>query len=281
MFYSRHGETPTQENTELFLNIVENFIRQNPTSIIGIHCTHGFNRSGFLICSYLVEKLDYSIDMAVALFADARPNGIYKQDYLNELFKRYSDPSLPIPEAPPLPTWEEEEEDHGARKRELDLSDDEFDGGEADESGENPKRSKSNPKRIRSEETKANPVFADPELKGIEACIDPDEIAKVRSEIKSLCQWGGNAFPGAQPVSMDQKNVNFLREKRYNVSWKADGTRYLMYINGRHKVYMIDRDNSVFHARNLVFPYRKDLDKHLVNTLLDGVRFLIFFLIFN
>ncbi len=56
-----HGETPTQENTQLFLKIVENFIRQNPTSLIGVHCTHGFNRSGFLICSYLVEKLDYSI----------------------------------------------------------------------------------------------------------------------------------------------------------------------------------------------------------------------------
>ena len=63
-FLGRHGETPTEENTQLFLSIVENFIRQNPTLLIGIHCTHGFNRSGFLICSYLVEKLDYSIGMS-------------------------------------------------------------------------------------------------------------------------------------------------------------------------------------------------------------------------
>ena len=26
----------------------------------GLHCTHGFNRTGFLIVSYLVEKLDWA-----------------------------------------------------------------------------------------------------------------------------------------------------------------------------------------------------------------------------
>lgn len=43
-----------------------------------------------------------------------------------------------------------------------------------------------------------------------------------------------------------------------------------MMINGRGKVYMIDRENSVFSVRNLQFPHRKDMDKHLSNTLLDG-----------
>lgn len=27
--------------------------------LTGVHCTHGFNRTGFLICSYLVEKMDW------------------------------------------------------------------------------------------------------------------------------------------------------------------------------------------------------------------------------
>lgn len=34
-----------------------------------------------------------------------------------------------------------------------------------------------------------------------------------------------NGFPGAQPVSMDRQNINFIAEKRYKVSWKADGVR--------------------------------------------------------
>lgn len=45
-----------------------------------------------------------------------------------------------------------------------------------------------------------------------------------------------------------------------------------MLIDGKNEVYMIDRDNSIFHVSNLEFPFRKDLRTHLANTLLDGVR---------
>lgn len=39
----------------------------------------------------MVQECDYAIDMAVQEFAECRPNGIYKQDYLNDLLKRYGD----------------------------------------------------------------------------------------------------------------------------------------------------------------------------------------------
>lgn len=45
-----------------------------------------------------------SIDAAIKLFAEARPTGIYKQDYLNELVRRFGDESEPIA-APPRPEW--------------------------------------------------------------------------------------------------------------------------------------------------------------------------------
>ena len=44
-----------------------------------------------------------------------------------------------------------------------------------------------------------------------------------------------------------------------------------MLINGRNKIYMFDRDNSVFKIPNLTFLHRKDFGRHLENTLLDGV----------
>lgn len=47
----------------------------------------------------------------------------------------------------------------------------------------------------------------------------------------------------------------------------------MMVINGKDEVYMLDRDNSVFHIANLEFPFRKDPRVHLSNTLLDGVSF--------
>ena len=35
-------------------------------------------------------------------------------------------------------------------------------------------------------------------------------------------------FPGSQPVSMDINNIKLMHEKRYFVSWKADGTRWVL-----------------------------------------------------
>ena len=39
------------------------------------------------------------------MFSKARPQGIYKQDYLNELLKRYGDESSATITAPPRPEW--------------------------------------------------------------------------------------------------------------------------------------------------------------------------------
>lgn len=52
-----------------------------------------------------------------------------------------------------------------------------------------------------------------------------------------------------------------------------------MYINGKDRVYMLDRDNSVFCVQNVSFPHRKNLDAHLENTLIDGVDINSYYLI--
>ena len=45
-----------------------------------------------------------SIEAAVSVFSQMRPPGIYKQDYLDELFTRYGERD-DTPSAPPLPDW--------------------------------------------------------------------------------------------------------------------------------------------------------------------------------
>lgn len=124
-----HGETPSPEQTQAFIEIVDNFINERPFDIIAVHCTHGFNRTGFLIASYLVERLDCSVEAALSMFASARAPGIYKQDYINELYRRYEDIE-DATAAPELPQWCSESDDsnhHGGggghdRKRKYDES---------------------------------------------------------------------------------------------------------------------------------------------------------------
>ena len=69
---------------------------------------------------------------------------------------------------------------------------------------------------------------------------------------------------------MTVSNLQLLSLKPYAVSWKADGVRYLMYIDDKNEIFFVDRNNSVFRVRNISFPYQKDFNLHLKKTLLDG-----------
>lgn len=88
---------------------------------------------------------------------------------------------------------------------------------------------------------------------------------------QKMCKWNSSGFPGGQPVSMDMTNIRLLHQKPYQVSWKADGTRYMMLILKEGEVYFFDRDNSVFQVEGLRFPLLSNLNEHLINTLIDGV----------
>uniref|UniRef100_A0A8C2DQK1 RNA guanylyltransferase and 5'-phosphatase n=1 Tax=Cyprinus carpio TaxID=7962 RepID=A0A8C2DQK1_CYPCA len=256
-----HGECPTVETTEMFIRLCEHFIEKTPTELIGVHCTHGFNRTGFLICAYLVEKMDWSIEAAVAAFAQARPPGIYKADYLKELFRRFGDVE-DAPPAPALPEWcfdDEEDED---------VDDD----GNAIAQGSEPSSSHSSQGKKKKERLKPNAMFLEGvSVRGVTQVMVQPKLSMIQRKCQEFSEWDKSGFPGAQPVSMDRRNIRLLEQNVYKVSWKADGTRYMMLIDAKDEVHMIDRDNSVFHIANLEFPFRKDLRTHLSNTLLDGV----------
>ena len=38
----------------------------------GVHCTHGFNRTGYMICMYMYRELGFAMDVAIAAFAECR-----------------------------------------------------------------------------------------------------------------------------------------------------------------------------------------------------------------
>lgn len=249
-----HGETPSPDSVDLFINICLNFIRKNPLHIIGVHCTHGFNRTGFLIVSYLVRELDWSVEAAVAEFAKIRPPGIYKADYLAELFRLYGDIE-DTPQAPALPMWHTECDD---------TSDN-----EAEEAVDQAGTSNGEPVvKKRREMIQQKAVFMDG-VPNVKPVADMELTASVQSRIKALTGFSSSGFPGCQPVSMDRKNVALL-ESPYMVSWKADGTRYLMYIKGPFQIYFIDRENAVFQIEGLSFVSLRDRNRHLVDTLVDG-----------
>jgi len=95
------------------------------------------------------------------------------------------------------------------------------------------------------------------------------KLSTIQRKVQRAVGWS-KGFPGAQPVSMDRKNIGFLAEKPYMVSWKADGTRYMMLVDGENEVYFLDRDNCVFQVSGLTFLHRKNQHRHIQDTVLDG-----------
>ncbi|XP_065062618.1 mRNA-capping enzyme-like [Rhopilema esculentum] len=262
-----HGGAPTSTQTNAFLKICSNFFDNNPGKLIGVHCTHGFNRTGFLISAYFVESEDWSVDAAVEVFSKCRPPGIYKQGYLKELWDRFGSGADDSPNAPALPDWCYEDEGgsdddddvgfRGDKRTNHDLDDARFMDGEG-----------RFPKRRRKEHHVKDAKFVEG-VQGVSAVHSP-RCEELQDICQEMCNWNRDNFPGCQPVSLDRNNLRYLTEKPYKVSWKADGTRYMMMINGPRETYLFDRDNSVFCAPGLTFPQRKNLNDHITDTLLDG-----------
>lgn len=57
--------------------------------VIGVHCHYGFNRTGFLIASYLIERKGFGVQDAIDEFEKCRPPGIRHQHFIDTLFVRY------------------------------------------------------------------------------------------------------------------------------------------------------------------------------------------------
>jgi mRNA-capping enzyme len=263
-------ETPTVEQTQAFVDLCDAFLRRNPLSVIGVHCTHGFNRSGFLIVAFLVLKLDWSVDAAVSVFAQMRPPGIYKQEYLNDLFARFGDRS-DTPQAPALPDWCLEFDDSGRDDDGNALSDAPSASATNGSSGGGASTgTRAGGGRHKREINKKDAVFMDGLVPGVTTLTTQPQISRIQQRIQTLCNWKSSGFPGAQPVSMDCQNVCLLTQKPYKVSWKADGTRYMMLIDGVKDVYMVDRDNAVYVVPSMTFPKRKEPSANIRETLLDG-----------
>lgn len=61
---------------------------------------------------------------------------------------------------------------------------------------------------------------------GVKLIGEQPRLGELQQKVQTMCGWESSGFPGCQPVSMDMQNIQFLSQKPYRVSWKADGTRY-------------------------------------------------------
>ncbi|CAA6663422.1 unnamed protein product [Spirodela intermedia] len=242
-----------------FLRYVMQFIsrQKQMKKYVLVHCTHGHNRTGFMIINYLLRSHPgMTVTEAIQSFALSRPPGIYKQDYIDELYKLYHERKPESLVCPSTPEWK--------RSSELDLN------GEAvqeedDDGNAIPVDVPSHEEHIENEAMKNDDVLGD--------SIPPDQ----RDGFQQFCCHqlrlapmgrGRLQFPGSHPVSLNRDNLQLLRQRYYYATWKADGTRYMMLIT-THGCYLIDRKFE-FRRVQLRFPSKGGVDGVHNYTLIDG-----------
>lgn len=88
---------PTHEEVEAFIAIVDKIraeqkekFQREMQAAVAVHCHYGFNRTGFFIVCYLIERAGFDVQAAIDEFARARPKGIRHQHFLDQLFVRYA-----------------------------------------------------------------------------------------------------------------------------------------------------------------------------------------------
>uniref|UniRef100_A0A1I7ZD65 TYR_PHOSPHATASE_2 domain-containing protein n=1 Tax=Steinernema glaseri TaxID=37863 RepID=A0A1I7ZD65_9BILA len=69
---------------ETFNNLVESFVTRNLDNklLIGVHCSDGINRSGYLVCNFLIHKLGWTSHEALNAFEQARGYPIDRGHYV-------------------------------------------------------------------------------------------------------------------------------------------------------------------------------------------------------
>ncbi|KAM4549899.1 RNA/RNP complex-1-interacting phosphatase-like isoform 1-T1 [Fundulus diaphanus] len=80
---------PSAEAILSFKRAVRQFLMENQVNdrLIGVHCTHGLNRTGYLICRYLIDVDGLDPAAALQLFNTSRGHCIERKNYLHDLLK--------------------------------------------------------------------------------------------------------------------------------------------------------------------------------------------------
>lgn len=75
---------PPESIVTEFMNTVDEFLGKD-CDFIGVHCTHGLNRTGYMVCRYMRDRLGISARIAIKRFEKARGYKIERKNYIADL----------------------------------------------------------------------------------------------------------------------------------------------------------------------------------------------------
>lgn len=76
---------PPEDKVTEFMDTVDEFLGKDCETLIGVHCTHGLNRTGYMVCRYMRDRLGVPAKDAIKKFEKARGYEIERENYKADL----------------------------------------------------------------------------------------------------------------------------------------------------------------------------------------------------
>ncbi|XP_039755164.1 RNA/RNP complex-1-interacting phosphatase homolog [Pararge aegeria] len=76
---------PPESKVTQFFNTVDVLLGEDSDSLVGVHCTHGLNRTGYMVCRYMRDRLGIPANEAVKRFEEARGYKMERDNYIADL----------------------------------------------------------------------------------------------------------------------------------------------------------------------------------------------------
>lgn len=84
--FTRGHVVPSPDRVSQFFETVDSFMKNlGKDDTIVVHCTHGVNRTGYFICKYMIDKLNFDPHKAIEEFNAARGHKIERKNYISSL----------------------------------------------------------------------------------------------------------------------------------------------------------------------------------------------------
>ncbi|XP_068131048.1 RNA/RNP complex-1-interacting phosphatase [Hyperolius riggenbachi] len=85
--YTAGHQVPTDDVIHEFKSIVKQYLSENCDNdkLVGVHCTHGLNRTGYMVCRYMIDVLGMVPSEAIEKFNKSRGHCIERTNYIEDL----------------------------------------------------------------------------------------------------------------------------------------------------------------------------------------------------
>ncbi|XP_063788195.1 RNA/RNP complex-1-interacting phosphatase isoform X2 [Pseudophryne corroboree] len=80
-------QIPNNKVYHEFRSVVNRYLSENSgnNNLVGVHCTHGLNRTGYLVCRYLIDVIGMEPSEAIEKFNKSRGHCMERENYLDDL----------------------------------------------------------------------------------------------------------------------------------------------------------------------------------------------------